>query len=72
MDLMASASRRTGRLLLLAGAGLAVAVAALAVFGALLPVFVDEPAAPGPVTRAARVDEVQAALDRAHGCAAGP
>jgi len=62
---MASASRRTGRLLLLAGAGLAVAIAALAVFGALLPVFVDEPAAPGPVTRAARVDEVQAAFDRA-------
>ena len=62
---MAAASRRTGRILLLAGAGLTVAVAALAVFGALLPVLVEEPAAPGPVTRAARVDEVQAALDRA-------
>ena len=62
---MASASSSTRRLLLLAGAGFAVAIAALAVFGALLPVFVAEPPAPGPVTRAARVDEVQAALDRA-------
>ncbi len=62
---MAAASRRTVRILLIAGAGLALAVAALAVFGALLPALIEEPAAPGPVTRPARVDEVQAALDGA-------
>ena len=40
-------------------------VVALVVFGALLPVIVEEPAAPGPITRPARPDEARAALSRA-------
>jgi hypothetical protein len=45
--------------------GLAVAVVALVVFGALLPVIVEEPVVSGPVSRPARQVEIEAALGRA-------
>lgn len=62
---MATTSRRTRFTLLLAAVCLAAAAVALLVFATVLPLAVEEPSQPGPAARAARSDEVQAALDRA-------
>lgn len=67
---MTRASPRIWPLLVLVGAGLAVAAIALVLFAAVLPAIVEEPAAPaatapGPVARPARLDEIQTSLDRA-------
>ena len=52
-------------LLVVAGAGLALAVVCLVVLGAFLPVIFEEKAASAPVVRAARPGETRAALERA-------
>jgi hypothetical protein len=62
---MAAQSRRTRPALLAAAAGLAVAVVALVVFGALLPALTQDEAAPRPASRSVAVRDVQAALDEA-------
>jgi hypothetical protein len=62
---MARAPRRTRSLLLLSGAGLAVAVALLVAVGTVLPIVVEESPAPRATVRAAGLDEVQAAMRRA-------
>jgi hypothetical protein len=62
---MTGASHRVRSVLLLVGAGLAVAVVALVVLGALLPVLIDDPAQPRPAPRTLTTRDVQAALDEA-------
>jgi len=52
-------------LVLLGGSGLAAAVLALVVFGAFLPVLIEEREAPGPAVRPARPAEARAAFEGA-------
>jgi hypothetical protein len=62
---MAGTSHRARSGLLVAGAVLVVAVVALVVIGALLPVLIDDRAEPRPAPRTVTTRDAQAALDEA-------